>query len=431
VTRFACYSGTGGLSVRMGKDEHERMRRFTCWILMGLLLAAFGAVTAYLLCERRLAGRDMPAYSVYSEASDGLGEAAQVLRGLGWTPVAVTRPIQDRQHRGLLILAEPPSRSLFGEDSLSENDVHSLLRWVEQGNTLLLLGRANTALHQALNVAVNEDDKREEEAFAPVDLGAAGGYTNGIAHLSVGSRSTLRAPGDALPLWWLGEQAGAVLLRRKKGRVLIVADARLLTREGLVRSDGEPRDDNVVFLRNAAEMDARDGKVYFDEYHHGLRSGGGFWGYLEYHGERATPLLLLVVLLVAGWTWAVRLGPAVPAPKTDSADAVDYASALARLYQKTATRRLLARTLVRSFLGALTRHLRLRRNALPAEILAAWRLHDPGPSMTRLQTLLRGVGELRRGQVSDRQLLAWAQAFGRFTSEMQTTSTKQNRRKTK
>ena len=29
-----------------------------------------------------------------------------------------------------------------------------------------------------------------------------------------------------------------------------------------------------------------------------LRSGGGFWGYLEYHGERATPLLLLVVLLV-------------------------------------------------------------------------------------------------------------------------------------
>ena len=395
------------------------MTRFACWILIGLLLGAFGAVTAYLLRERRLAGRDMPAYSVYSEASDGLGEAAQVLRGLGLTPVAVTRPIQDRQHRGLLILAEPPAASLFGGEELSENDVRSLLRWVEQGNTLLLMGRANTALHQALNVVVNEGDKRDEEAFAPVDLGAAGGYTEGIAHLSVGSRSTLRGPGYALPLWWLGDRAGAVLLRRKKGRVLIVADARMLTREGLVRSDGEPRDDNVVFLANVAALDARDGKVYFDEYHHGLRSGGGFWGYLEYHGERATPLLLLVVLLVAGWTWAVRLGPAVPAAKTDSADAVDYASALARLYQKTGARRLLARTLVRSFLGALTRHLRLRRNALPAEILAAWRLHDPGPSMTRLQKLLRGVGELRRGAVSDRQLLAWAQAFGQFTREMQ------------
>ena len=85
------------------------MTRLACWILIVLLLGTFGAVTAYLLRERRLAGRDMPAYSVYSEASDGLGEAAQVLRGLGWTPVAVTRPIQDRRHRGLLILAEPPS----------------------------------------------------------------------------------------------------------------------------------------------------------------------------------------------------------------------------------------------------------------------------------------------------------------------------------
>lgn len=397
------------------------MTRFACWILIVLLLGAFGAVTAYLLRERRFAGHDMPAYSVYSEASDGLGEAAHVLRRLGWTPVAVTRPIQDRQHRGLLILTEPPSGSLFGEDSLSENDVRALLRWVEQGNTLLLMGHANTALHQALHVVVNEGDKRDEELFAAVDLGAAGGYTEGIARLSVGSRSTLRAPGEALPLWWLGDQPGAVLLRRKKGRVLIVADARLLTREGLVRSNGEPRDDNVVFLANVAELDARDGKVYFDEYHHGLRAGGGFWGYLEYRGERATPLLVLVVLLVAGWTWAVRLGPAVPSPKTESADAVDYASALARLYQKTGTRRLLARTLVRSFLGSLTRHLRLRRNALPAEILAAWRLHDPGPSMTRLQTLLRGVGELRRGEVSDRQLLTWAQAFTQFTRQMQTT----------
>ncbi len=356
-----------------------------------------------------------------------------VLRRLGWTPVALTRPIQQAQQRGLLILTEPPRRSLFGEDadSISDSDAKALLHWVEQGNTLLLMSRANTALHRALHVVINEGARHGEERFTPVDLGAAGGYTEGIDHLSVGSRATVRARSGGLPLWWLGDQTGAVLLRRKKGRVLVVADPRLLTQEGLVRADGEPRDDNVVFLANVAALDARDGKVYFDEYHHGLRSGGGFWSYLGYHGEKATPIIVLVVLIVAGWTWAVRLGPAVPTPTTSSADAVDYASARARLYQRTGARRCSRARWCAASSALLTGHLRLRRNALPAEVLAAWRLHDPGPSMQRLQTLLRGVGELRRGEVSERQLLAWAQAFGQFTHEMQATSMKHTRRKTK
>jgi hypothetical protein len=61
-----------------------------------------------------------------------------------------------------------------------------------------------------------------------------------------------------------------------------------------------------------------------------------------------------------------------------------------------------------------TRHLRLRRNALPAEILAAWRKQSPGESTDRLQRLLRGVGELRKGEVSGRQLLSLSQAFDEF-----------------
>jgi hypothetical protein len=394
------------------------MNRSACWIAIGVLLAGFVAVVGYLLGERRMAGRDLPAYSVYSEARDGLGEAAFVLRRLGWTPVAVTRPIHEGRQRGLLILAEPPSGNLIGGDALSKEDALVLLHWVERGNTLLLLSHKNTALHEALKVEVVADSvKHGDETFHAVDLEEAGVYTKGISRLSVGSRTGLLAPRDALPLWWLDDRPAAVVMSRKAGRILIVADARFLTREGLVRSDGVARDDNVVFLANVAAKNARDGKVYFDEYHHGLRSGGGFWGYLEAHGERATPLLILVVLLIAGWTWAVRLGPAVPKPTTSSTDAVDYASALARLYQKTGTRRLLARTLVRGFLGELTRHLRLRRNALPAEILAAWRQHDAGPSLTRLQALLRGVGELRRGEASERQLLEWTRAFGEFTKD--------------
>jgi hypothetical protein len=394
------------------------MSRSVCWIVVALFLAGYVAAAGYLLQQRRLAGRDMPAYSVYSEARDGLGEAAFLLRQLGWTPVAVTRPIQENRQRGLLILAEPPAGKWVGDEALTKNDAAALLHWVESGNTLMLLSGKNTPLHEALNVAVLDGEPRGDESFHAVELDTAGGYTEGLERFGAGSNATLRTPSNALPLWWIGDRPGAVVLGRKKGRVIVVADARWLTREGLIRDNGEPRDDNVVFLANAARIDGRDGKIYFDEYHRGLHSGGGFWGYLEIHGERATPLLVLLVLLVAGWTWAVRLGPAVPKAVVSGADAVDYASALARLYQKTGTRRLLARTLVRGFLGELTRYLRLRPNALPAEVLAAWRQHDSGPSLARLQTLLRAVVDLRRGQMTERQLLAWARAFAEFTLMM-------------
>src|SRR5205823_1446945 len=129
-------------------------------------------------------------------AGDGLGEAAEHLRRLGWTPIAVTRPIQSTQHRGLLVVVEPEPAGLLGEEEggLSEAEARAMLRWVGQGNTLLLCCGKNTALHQALGVTVIED-ARGEEGFSPVELDEGGGYTEGIEHLSVGTRATLQTRG--------------------------------------------------------------------------------------------------------------------------------------------------------------------------------------------------------------------------------------------
>ena len=64
---------------------------------------------------------------------------------------------------------------------------------------------------------------------------------------------------------------------------------------------------------NLALLGARDGKVYFDEYHHGLQSSGGFWGYLGYHRQHLTLLPIALAVAAALWRGMVRLGPAVPA----------------------------------------------------------------------------------------------------------------------
>ncbi len=276
------------------------------------------------------------------------------------------------------------------------------------------------------------EDATQKEKFISValdpDLDPSFGYLRDIHTLSVGSRSTLPPRAGALPLWWIGNgqdrAPGALVLRQGKGRVIVVADPSLATYSGLWdRKDGSAtlRDDNVWFLVNVATLDARDGKVYFDEYHHGFQSGGGLWGYLRYHGQALLLAPLFLVVAAAVWTAAVRLGPATPTPHTSEADAVDYASALARLYRQAGARRRLARTLARGFLGALTGQLRLRRNALPAEVLSAWRLHDPGASGERLQALLHGAAALRKGDVTERDLLHWSQAFDQFRREMQAT----------
>src|SRR3954470_23878578 len=83
------------------------MSRPVAWLLVVLLLGAFGGVAGLLLRERVRAGRGMPAYSVYSAERDGLAEAAGGLRRLGWEPVALTRPLPSARQRGLLVVAEP------------------------------------------------------------------------------------------------------------------------------------------------------------------------------------------------------------------------------------------------------------------------------------------------------------------------------------
>lgn len=407
------------------------MSRFLSWLLALSLPALFAAVALVVLDRQASAGRGMPPYSVYSSTDRGLGEAADLLDQLGWTAVAVTRPIEQTRCRGLLIIAEPQSSRTLTEDETSfrDSEIEALLRWVERGNTLLLCSDRNTALHQALGVTVTEAARVDEETevFTPVELEEDSPYTDDIDRLSVHSTSTLSASAKALPLWTVHGRPGALLLERGKGRVLVVADPDLLTPRGLRLADGTARDDNVMFLINVVRRDARDGRVYFDEYHHGFHSTGGFMGYLAHHGQRWALLPLLIVVGAGLWCGAVRLGPAVPVPRAASADAVDYASALARLYQRAGARRLLARGLARGFLADLTRYLRLRRNALPAVILAAWQRHvgagsekpaGEHPSTARLRELLRGVAELRRGDLDDRALLAWARDFDAFTQQM-------------
>lgn len=388
--------------------------RWTSWLVLVVCCAGFVGVAYYLLRARLEAGHGLPPYSVYSEERDGLADSARLLRQLGWEPVAVTRPMQfypPGAKPRLLVLVEPSTPDAFGGGSheIGEADTRGLLRWVEQGNTLLLMGRHGTELHRELGISLRGDAPTgADDPGREVTLAEAGGYTDDIDHLVVEGADSLFAD-KGLPLWWLDDRPAAIVVRRGQGRVIVVADPSLLTKRGLRRQD------NVMFLYNVADLHARDGRVYFDEYHHGLRSGGGFWGYLRFNGLLWALLPILAATLVGIWALAVRLGPAVPQAAALQADAVAYASALARIYERAGVPQLLSRGLARDFVASLTKHLHLRRSALPAEILAAWRQRQPAEA-GQVQELLRGIGDLRQRDISERRLFHWVRAFDAFTS---------------
>src|SRR5439155_735555 len=131
--------------------------------------------------------------------------------------------------------------------------------------------------------------------------------------------------------------------------LLILAEP---ARSGLVA--GRESDLGEIDAQGLLNWGARGNTLLFccrlmTDLHHGLRSGGGFWGYLHYHGQLWVLLLLVMVGGMTAWAVGVRLGKAVPTVQEQRADAVDYASAVARIYQRAGVRHLLAQSLCRDF----------------------------------------------------------------------------------
>jgi hypothetical protein len=387
--------------------------RLPIWLVLIATLIVCGAVVVTVLRDRARAGQGMPPYSVYSDGPDGLATAADVLRKLGWQPVAVTRPIQQTHHRGLLFLVEPRRSGLQLAETpeLSDADVAGLLDWVGRGNTLVIFGLRNTRLHDKLGVVITPATDEAEDVVYEALPGAAGAYTQRMERLGLETKATVT--GRGLPLWWFGDKPGALLVRHGNGRVVVVPDASLLTHRGLLR------DDNVLFLYNLAAVEAVDGRVYFDEYHHGIRSSGGYWSYLRFHHQQWALLHLVLVAGLAVWATGRRLGPALPLRPRAQTDGVDFASSVARIYEKADARPLIASVLARHFLDTVTAHLRLRRLASPAEIMATWRQRYPEESARHLEELLRPAEALSAHTAPPETpaLMGLAQAFDAFVQQ--------------
>ena len=397
------------------------------WFLLVFLLAGFLTIGYLVLRDRFEAGYGMPAYSLYSKGENGYDHAARFAEKLGWQAIGLTRPIQNTRHQGLLIMVAPQHPDMFQGGmvpGVTEEDAKGVLRWVSEGNTLVLIGRKQTNIHNQLKIKLTaEVDGARSKVVRTETAREIGGYTEPLEgfgtfpvhNIAVETNDDLDGQ-TGLPLFGTNNKVGAWLLNHGDGRVIVIADPSIWTHRGLTRED------NVVLLYNVLRMDTIAGRVYFDEYHHGIQSSGGYWEYLRYHDLHWLAIQLALLVALGMWAAAVRLGPALPRPAPPSEDTVDFASGVARIYQRAGVVQRMANHISRDFSDRITRILRLKRNASTEEILRTWKARHDEASTRELSELIHKTEELRDGlganrELSRQELLYWVKRFDRFLSK--------------
>ena len=395
------------------------------FIAGGLLLGGRGAAPA------RVVGPEAsPNPSVTNDRASGSRGVYEWTASLGYQPTAWRqnwsrlRASED----GILLVIDPqvsePMMRLTGGSAgdtdktvLAAPDAEALKRWLSsgKGHTAILLSsripsgqsggkqasESDDTFGDALDLIVESASPATTRTeFAPL-LPVTD--TQGILslHSASGTRISRKRP-DGLALF--GDSAGPLALEVPigHGRLIAVADSRLLSNDNLGRSE------NSVFLANLLAHYARPGaSVLFDEYHHGNVAGdpnGSLWEVLG----RPLQLALIQILLASLCLFFLlgsRFGPPVPLTHNLTRTSADYVVSVASLYRRAEASGTALETLYRQFLRDICGRL-----ALPPDVnlerLAEVAARRGQVDKERIRRLL-ATCELRldEGKVTESELL--------------------------
>jgi Domain of unknown function (DUF4350) len=267
--------------------------------------------------------------STYMSSRDGAKALFLVLERLGFQVERRTVPLGDLGSARLALVLGPE-----GPVNEDEADIKSLVRWVKNGGTLIYaasmadltkspVGKAfGFRLVPKLRLATTERHVSLAHEYAPARklaiMGdaqiAAGRGKDDLTSITVGDDTVMqRVVGD--------------------GRVIAIAEGNIASNEML----GE--DDNALFFALLADRYGAGQPIVFDEYAHGMSS---FDKLLPIARGPATAALLLALLgmLLYALGAGKRLGPPSGEPAPPRRSTIEQVTALARLYERTGSRRL-------------------------------------------------------------------------------------------
>ena len=348
-----------------GKNGHE------FWVVIALL-AIFLAVAFY----SEQAGQSVVS-RVSSSTLNTRPEGSKALYALFSTlpyPVRrLTTPWFDLNAQdGLLIVIEKLDESR----PITAQEIAGLRKWTEGGGTVLYFVQEPARPLDPKDTVAGDvailDALEDETQAAPASEGTS--YTRQVGAILVASRVRLK-PAPAAPYKTLfADKQGAIAIHKMlgKGHVLVVANTRMVSNQGIGQAD------NIVFLANVAQtaIGASGKAIAFDEYHHGVgfdgeRETGQTWiSTLPLPLKMAAwPFCALILLLI--YNGNQRFGAArAPCPRPCIFPARIMCIRSPRWYQRAGAADLAIQTLYHDFRRDLSALLELPPDALPSETLA-------------------------------------------------------------
>lgn len=226
----------------------------------------------------------------------------------------------------------------------SPGEAHALAVWVRGGGTVIYAARRGDDTADSLGLALRSlagdtAVRREMRYRGAVATAEAGPLTGGVGTVEGFRRGFDRSSPALKGATVLASARGVPTVidyRMGRGRVIAWSDALPLVNTRLRTSRAA-----ILFARTAADA-ARGRTVWFDEYHHGFKSGGSVVGGTTRFllDERAGHAALQVAVALAGLLllFGRRFGRPLPPPPARRRSPLEHVEALAGAYRQAGAR---------------------------------------------------------------------------------------------
>jgi hypothetical protein len=321
-----------------------------------------------------------------------------LLEETGYPVTRLEKPyneITDRDGIGTLILITLPDDSGPGK---AEFD--ALGDWLERGHQLIIIDQS---IHLNRELGDIEADTTFAGSKSDVKPLQPTRYTFGVERLKTGEAASRIRLNSHSAIYHIGDDGGALLAdaRVKDGHVIFLTDPHIVANNGIKEAD------NLVLALNLL-AERPEGKIAFDEFHHGYGSHSASEGVLAYFRGTPVPWIFwqgVLIAALAAYTFGRRFARPLPLRRERRTTNLEFVSSMATITRLARASDLAMQNVYWDFRKRLCRYSGLPSNVesghLAAKAARRARLNEQ--ELARLLTL---CDQVSRGRpVSDSELL--------------------------